>query len=78
MSKDYNSIAICSPAYEIKTRYVYENGEVYKRRSDGTKGMKRKKHTGARTKGGFYWKLLGERCYENFAKLHLQDPPNPQ
>ena len=78
MPKDYKSIAICSPAYEIKTKFVYENGEVYKRLKDGTKGVKIKKHTGAPTKGGFFWNLLGERCYELFAQLHLQDPPNPQ
>jgi hypothetical protein len=75
MPKDYNSIAICSPAYEIKTKYVYENGEVYKRLQDGTKGMKMVKHTGTRTKGGFYWNLLGQRYYELFAQLHLQDTP---
>ena len=71
MPTDYKSIPIWAPAYKIRTGYVHENGEVYKRRQDGSKGMKMKKHTGAPTRGGFYWCLDGHRCYELFVQLHL-------
>jgi hypothetical protein len=59
---------------ELKKRYVYENGEVYKKRPDGTKGTMLKKHTGTGGRG-FYWTLKGLRQYESDAKELKEQTP---
>jgi hypothetical protein len=76
MPKDYHSIMICDYDAEVRAKYVYENGEVYKR-LNGTKGMKMKKTWAPHTQEHF-WNLNGRRYYEGSAKLCLQDTPNPQ
>ena len=77
MPKDYKSISIGDPWWEIKKSYMYQDGEVYKKRQDGTKGKLMKKYTGTHYRG-FFWSLCGRREYEDIVKSHLQDTPNPQ
>lgn len=61
---------------EIKVLYMYRDGEVYLKPEWRGKKL-RKKYTGTHGRG-FYWLLKGLRIYEWEAKLHLQNPPNPQ
>jgi len=77
MPKDYISLPYDDYWIEMKRLYVYENGEVYKKRQDGTKGKLMKKYTGTHYRG-FFWSLCGRREYEFVVKSYLQETPNPQ